>query len=330
MLEVILLKVMLEKLSETTELESVVTTFSEYQVEIEWDLTMRCNYSCSYCVSYNNEGPTHFQSLDQYKEALEYLKTYLGNKIARVDLLGGEPMLYKDWDSLLNIIYDLNFTPKIITNLSIPKKTLEKKIARLIPKNCIDVSWHPQFVDEKQLLSKIKLIHESGHLKSVSILGDLRYWDKVLSARKSVDFLDAAEISYIKDEAPAKNTIATELIKYTEEQNKIIKDSCAKKPDMKYTTKVIYTDGKEKTFSTITEFFSNGITNFKGMKCEVGQLRLHIKPTGDVFPSACLLNYPKAKMGNIYKRDLVKPVNPIKCPFSFCACGPDLRINKYA
>ena len=330
MLEVILLKVMLEKLLEEANFKSVVTTFSDYQVEIEWDLTMRCNYSCSYCVSYNNEGPTHFQSLEQYKEALEYLKNYLGNKIARIDLLGGEPLLYKDWISLLNIIHDMNFIPKITTNLSIPKKTLESKIKELIPKNCIDVSWHPQFADEKEIVSKIKTINESGHLRSISILGDTRYWDKVLSARKSLDFCEKVKISYIKNEASTKNTIATELIDYTEEQSKTIDDSCKKKLNKQYITKVIYSDGKEKSISNITNFFSNGITNFKGMRCEVGQLRLHIKPTGDVFPSACLLNYSKAKMGNIYKKDLIKPVSSIKCPFSFCGCGPDLRINKYA
>ena len=40
-------------------------------------------------------------------------------------------------------------------------------------------------------------------------------------------------------------------------------------------------------------------------------------------------NYPKAIMGNIYKENLIKPKKGIKCPFDICACGPDVRINKY-
>jgi len=66
------------------------------------------------------------------------------------------------------------------------------------------------------------------------------------------------------------------------------------------------------------------------MKCAVGRDRLHIKPSGDVFPSACLLNYEKANMGNIYKQNIVKAKNAITCPFNECLCGPDIRIEKWA
>jgi MoaA/NifB/PqqE/SkfB family radical SAM enzyme len=74
MLEVILLKVMLEKLLEETKVLSVTTEFYDYQVEIGWDITMRCNYSCSYCESYNNNQPTYFKDIKIYEKALNYLK----------------------------------------------------------------------------------------------------------------------------------------------------------------------------------------------------------------------------------------------------------------
>ncbi len=329
MLEVILLKVMLEKLSEETNLRSVITTFTDHQAEVEWDLTMKCNYACTYCVSYNNSDPTHFRNLQDYESSINYLKEYFNNKKARISLLGGEPMLYKQWDSLLNTIFEIGFIPKIITNLAINTKTLEKKIKNLKPERCIDVSWHPQFADEQQILSKIQLISESGHLRSLSILGDIRYWDKVVSARKQTDYLDNVEISFIKDEAKGKNIIASKLTEYSKEQIEYIKESTKQDNKKKYNTEIVYKNGTSKRIASITEFFSEGITNFKGMYCDVGQLRLHIKPTGDVFPSACLLNYPKAKMGNIFEKNIIKPVNPIKCPFTFCGCGPDQRINKY-
>ena len=53
-------------------------------------------------------------------------KSILIIKKARISLLGGEPMLYKQWDSLLNTIYDIGFIPKIITNLAVNTKTLEE------------------------------------------------------------------------------------------------------------------------------------------------------------------------------------------------------------
>ena len=47
------------------------------------------------------------------------------------------------------------------------------------------------------------------------------------------------------------------------------------------------------------------LTNFKGMSCMIGSRNLFIKPNGDSYPSACLYNYPKAIVGNIYKENLI-------------------------
>ena len=69
--------------------------------------------------------------------------------------------------------------------------------------------------------------------------------------------------------------------------------------------------------------------NFKGMNCAVGKDSIHITPNGDVYPSACLLNYRKARMGNIYKQNIIKPAGAIRCPFVACYCGPDQRIEKW-
>lgn len=318
---------MLEK--SLVEVNSLTTTFKDYEVEIAWDLTMRCNYSCSYCESYNNTDPLQFLPLDTYFASLKYLREYLGNKNARIDVLGGEPMLFKQWDKLLNEMHRLSFIPILVTNLSIKTKTLEKKLSKLKPKNCIDVSWHPQFADEKNIIENIKLLYDSNHLRNVAILADKRYWEKVKKAYKSVEYTNKTQLSFIKDESAGKNKIAHKIMDYTADEIDFI-NSARQQEVSSYNTEVVFKDGSKEQISTITEFFTRGITNFKGLNCEVGKLRLHIKPNGDVYPSACLLNYPQARMGNLFKQQIIKPKNPIKCPFSFCGCGPDMRINKYA
>jgi organic radical activating enzyme len=320
---------MLERLLEEVKVKSVLTTFFDYDAEVDWDLTMRCNYSCSYCESYDNSVPAHFKTLNECKIAIQTLKEYFGNKKVRVQILGGEPMLFKHWDSLLNLIYESGYSPKICTNLSINNKTLTKKIETLLPKNCIDVSWHTQFADENILVNNIETIKESGHLRTVSILADKRYWEKVVSAYNRVKHLDSVEISYIKDEAAGKNKIASKLTKYTEEEISFIESVNKKTYTSNYKTEIIFKDDQKTEVNSITQFFEKGINNFKGLNCDVGLLRLQIKPNGDVFPSACLLNFPKAKMGNLYEGIINKPKQPIKCPFTFCGCGGDLRINKY-
>ena len=323
MLEVILSKVMLERsLEKPSKLE---TTFDQFQVEIEGDLTMRCNYSCSYCESYDNSSTTQFKHLTEYLDAIDYLKNYFGNKTAKVDILGGEPMLFKDWNLVLNKIHDVGYLPKITTNLSVTERSLNHKLEKLSPKNCIDVSWHMQFADDDKMLKNIDIIKESGHLRSISILGDKRYWNRVLQAYESVKDTKVAEIAFIKDESAGKNAIANKLINYSDDESKIISSSKIKESYF-FKTTAEYTDQK-KYLTSINDFFTQGITNFKGMNCYVGENRIHIKQNGDVYPSACLLNYPRAKMGNIFKGRIKKPNRPIVCPFNFCGCGPHLRIT---
>ena len=305
---------------------SVETTFKNYEVEIGWDITMRCNYSCSYCSSYDNHQPTYFKSLDEYEKAIIYLKKYLGNKKAKIELLGGEPMLYKNWDQLLNIIYKVGYIPKITTNLSLNEKTLKTKINKLIPKSVIHVSWHSQFVDTQEMLSKIKILNNSGHLFKVSLLGDTRYWDNIMTIYNTLKNEVNISISEIHDET-SSTEIKSGVLDYSEEQIKLIKEAKYKESD--YETKIITKD-KVILASTGNDFFEKGINNFKGMNCEIGTTRFHIHPNGNVLPSACLSNYQKAVMGNIYKENLKKINKPIICPFNFCGCGPDIRIKKYA
>jgi len=305
----------------------VETTFKNYEVEIGWDITMRCNYSCSYCNSYDNNQPTYFKSVDEYKKAILYLKTYLDNKKAKIEILGGEPMLYKNWDQLLNIIHDAGYSPKITTNLSIGEKTLKSKIKNLVPKKVIHVSWHSQFVKTNEMLQKIRVIKESGHLSKISLLGDTRYWDDI---KNIYDYLkDKVDITIVEIHDEKSNNlqqIRSGYLYYTEEQKQFM--ASTKHNNSDYVTKVV----REKdTFELTTggEFFEKNLNNFKGMKCEIGKTRLQINPNGDVLPSTCLLKNPRAIMGNIYKENIKKINKPIICPFKFCGCGPDIRSKKY-
>ena len=57
-------------------IKHITTTSKEYQVEVEWMITQRCNYSCSYCASYDNSGNFMFKTLEEYTTAFKYLSNY--------------------------------------------------------------------------------------------------------------------------------------------------------------------------------------------------------------------------------------------------------------
>ena len=43
-----------------------------------------------------------FKTLEEYTEAFDYLSDYFGNMAIKVDILGGEPTLFKPWYELMN------------------------------------------------------------------------------------------------------------------------------------------------------------------------------------------------------------------------------------
>lgn len=309
-------------------IKSVETVFDGFDIEICWDITMNCNYSCSYCGSYDNSQPTYFKTMDEYKKAIDYITKHFDNKTMRVSLLGGEPIIYKHWVDLVNTIYDKGHIVKMYTNLSIKNTTLIKKIKNLKPKKCIFVSWHPQFVDVENIMKNIKTLAEEDLLDSVTILADRRYWSKVEEAVELTKYFNGG-LTHIKDVAEGKIAITSGLIDYTEDELKYIEEN---QPMQQYPFKTTlkFFNGDEKLIKNADDLIMKELTNFKGLNCMIGSKNLFIKPNGDAYPSACLFNHPKAVVGNIYKQNLMKPKRGIRCPFNICACGPDVRINKYA
>ncbi len=309
-------------MSQRSSIKALQTNFFDYQFEIEWELTERCNYSCSYCASYNNNVPTYFKSIEEYKKAVMYVKNYIGNKRAKVNFLGGEPTLNKNWVQLVNFLDEQNFVPRLTTNLSIDPKKYIDKLESKFP--FIITSFHPEFTEPSHFTERVKLLNDNNLLHSVSIMADTKNWVAVRAVYDNLkDVVEDCPIVKITDEHSSDTAISSGYINYSDEQLKLIEESLSESK----TDYEIIVDGKAHTVDTLRQQTD---LNFKGMMCAVGKDRLHIKPNGDVYPSACFLNYPQTRMGNIYKENLRKVKKEVKCRFTHCYCGPDIRIEKWA
>ena len=304
-------------------IKHITTTSKEYQVEVEWMITQRCNYTCSYCASYDNSGNFMFKTLEQYTTAFKYLSNYFGNKTIKLSFLGGEPMLYKQWPELINYISQYNYIPKITTNLSIPVKSYINRLNKDLGKFIV-ASWHPEFATD-QFMKNIEILNNNNFIRSVSVSAPQEYWEqsiKILNILRKKYGKQFVHLTRIKDENSKGLSITDKLIDYTSKQEKYFTFH----RDYPVEIKIIDTNNKINVYNEID---AHSI-NFKGMNCAVGRDSIHITPNGDVYPSACLLNYRKARMGNIYKQNIVKPGSSIRCPFIACYCGPDQRIEKWA
>lgn len=303
-------------------IKALVTKAEEFQVEVDWLITQRCNYTCTYCGSYDNSKPFMFKELPEYINSFKYLSDYFGNKTIKLSLVGGEPMLYKQWPELINWLSSYNYVPKITTNLSTPVKNYIKKIDKHLEKFII-ASWHPEFATEK-FMENIAILHDKNFIRSVSVSAPLNYWNAavtVIGKLKELYGEHFVHLQRITNQHTQGAEVTDKEVDYTPEQMKHFTYH------RDFTVKTIITE-LDGTIQTLYEVDAHNI-DYKGMYCAVGRDRLHIMPNGNVYPSACLLNYNKAIMGNIYKQNIIKPAGAIRCPFVACYCGPDQRIEKW-
>ena len=65
-------------------------------LSLSWQLTMKCNYHCSYCSQNNSKNKYDFNTQEQIEKiALKLKENILYNNIpVRIHLTGGEPSLY--------------------------------------------------------------------------------------------------------------------------------------------------------------------------------------------------------------------------------------------
>ena len=88
---------------------------------INLHLTDKCNYNCKFCFV-NKQN--HELSLEQAKYVVDKVKRYFDlNKMnGRINLVGGEPLCYKNIQELIDYINSKNIDVSIVTNASLLTK----------------------------------------------------------------------------------------------------------------------------------------------------------------------------------------------------------------
>ena len=74
-------------------------------------VTSRCNFRCLYCMPNTPFEWEPKENLLSYEEMFEFIKISIDNGIKKIRITGGEPLLRKDLDKFINMIY--NYAPNI-------------------------------------------------------------------------------------------------------------------------------------------------------------------------------------------------------------------------
>ncbi|MEM7817189.1 MAG: hypothetical protein QXZ20_04710 [Candidatus Aenigmatarchaeota archaeon] len=117
---------------------------------------LACNYNCKYCL-WNRFSPPEFKSVYySYKDWIEVFSKFSPSIFT---ITGGEPLLYKDIDLLIDNFPSFHIISSLVSNLSV---NLEKLI-NLKNKNFrIMASFHPDMVKKETFFKNILLLKKAG------------------------------------------------------------------------------------------------------------------------------------------------------------------------
>lgn len=128
-------------------------------------VTLACNYRCSYCINYFEDGKFDKRMMSG-KDWVTGLNRIVSRQDLPVTLGGGEPTIHKDFIYIIN-----NIKPElkidILTNIQFDvdnfiKNVKPEKLNRVAPYASIRVSYHPEVMRLDETLSKVLKMQNAG------------------------------------------------------------------------------------------------------------------------------------------------------------------------
>ncbi|MBT3985325.1 radical SAM protein [archaeon] len=250
--------------------------------QVSFAITNRCNLKCSYCYGdYSCRKDKDF-TLDQLKSIFFDLKK-MG--MTQIFLTGGEPLLRKDIDKIVDYLKELNIDIGIVTNAILAPlhlKTL-KKVDRVL----VSLDGNKKKNDlnrgegtHNKILKSLELMHKEG----------IKFSLKIVFNKNSYD-----QLNYILKLAEKYKTDVETIIPYENFGDKSLYLTETQKK--KLLTKIMkyVKEGKRIKFSHVTHKMSTDVflkhnksiineDNKKYPSCVAGKLYLFIDANGDVYP----------------------------------------------
>jgi|GEM_PF-541409 len=308
--------------------------FNSNILKVNWVITRKCNYQCSYCKVYDNKNG-FFVPLEKLKLAVDRIAKR-GKDRYIITITGGEPTIHPAYTEFVKYAYDkLGSKADIttITNLSRTKhfyETFSKEIAPYRNRFKFQASYHFEFAKTETFINNASILAENNINVNISMLSHPERMDEVRELYNGLKNLN-----------PEK--IRCELI--------LVRENYGTLPDKRYTSEDLeWLNGKyqvensrpviierkynsigmnAKAYYTAAELNIKGFNQYKGLVCSAGDKMMSIDQNGNVSPAVCFRG-PGMFSGNIYDgTGTIDKVKNIICPFDRCGCVADLQLPKF-
>ncbi|WP_158506649.1 radical SAM protein [Thermococcus eurythermalis] len=174
-------------------------------IRLVWEITKNCNFSCNFCYVYGDKNVGKDLSFD---EMCNIIKQASDMEVFYFVLLGGEPLLRKEFYSIIREIREYDMYSTVITNGYLIKQQLAA--LKLMPPMPVVVSLHGNPMDYakymnlddlsiakrifNQIVENIRLLRSENievHIKSVvSTINIQNLWDHLV-------LLDSLGVSHV-------------------------------------------------------------------------------------------------------------------------------------
>jgi len=285
-----------------------------------------CNYRCSYCTPALYQGGHRLNDNDILWFIDKVIEKYPHKQI-NVSFTGGEPSLNPKISDLLKELYSKNVYTHFTTNGS---RTLrwwgknQKYLSGLI------LSVHTKYAKPDHIVGICKIFDQHKPIV-ISVLLDPTRWKESLDNCYYIhDKLKNNPNSYVMRIVVANRGGA--YTPYTEEQKQYMAHEnwnklFNKKMNVNWSLirNLSYLDGK---YYDHAEAKLTDMDNFFGWKCYAGIDGCRVRKNNIITRSACSVEDNEWVLGNIKKRIINLPDDPIICNKNACICITDMQMRK--
>lgn len=309
----------------TTDYDEIRFLTEPRSIFVDWDLSSKCNYKCSYCSPQSHDGKVDFPSIDIVKRVVDKIQhEYADIKdYAVYNLLGGEPTIWNKFEECSRYIKQVNPKNKlqILTNGNRTLNWWQRNIDYI---DSVILTVHVAQTDIKELVDKFNTLSTNSYIE-FQIALDIAVFDKC------IDYFYYAKDHlnpniHLSAKTLLKILSSPGIMEYTDAQQEIIKNityasASATRDFVKLNNNQIV-DNNVNMFDMILQKQNN----WKDWACWIGIDTITITLRGDVkIGSMC---NPQLILGNINDLSFNIPKIPVRCKYSECGCLTDIYTKK--
>jgi MoaA/NifB/PqqE/SkfB family radical SAM enzyme len=247
-------------------------------IGFSWDIHWKCNYRCPYCWWHGRWGEiskhNHYPGIDKLISVWKRIYDLYGP--ARIDISGGEPMIYPGFIEFLSALTSYHAIT-INTNLSADMGGLVYGLKENRDKLRFNATFHPLFADFKEFIKKAVLLRDNNFSIGITYLA----WPPQIE-----DLLDYMAKFADKDFRLSVLTFWGEYNgkrypeSYTEREKEIISPNLGIRSGEDFQLKPVITYGKKcNAGCTYATIHPDG----KALRCGGGSWEREDSPLGNIF-----------------------------------------------